>query len=120
MGLNFNSEKTNISFAKGLFTLSRPFNSTLAGLATIIGILISIGFDGVHTYALQMILAAIVTSLIAAGGYVINDYFDVEIDRINQPQRAIPSNLVSLKQAYYYAMSLFVIGFLLSFVLDFK
>lgn len=122
MGLNINSKKSNSakpnsSFIKGLFTLSRPFNSILAGLATVIGILISIGFDEIHNYVLQMILAAIVTSLIAAGGYVINDYFDIEIDRINQPQRAIPSNLVSLKQAYSFAMGLFVAGFLLSFVL---
>ncbi len=119
MSLKFNSEKSNTSFIKGLFTLSRPFNSTLAGLATIIGILISVGFKEISPYILQTILAAIVTALIAAGGYVINDYFDIEIDRINQPQRAIPSNLVSLKQAYYYAMGLFLAGFLLSFVLAF-
>lgn len=121
--MNVDISKNNSSFLKGLFTLSRPFNSTLAGLATIIGILISIGLkpivDDVGTYLPQIILAALVTALIAAGGYVINDYFDVEIDRINQPQRAIPSNQVTLKQAYYYALSLFFVGFLLSFVLAF-
>lgn len=117
MGLN--SEKNTSTFWKGLFTLSRPFNSTLAGLATVIGILISIGFDAINQYILEMVLAAIVTALIAAGGYVINDYFDVEIDRINQPQRAIPSNQVSLKQAYAYAMFLFLAGFVLSFFIAF-
>ncbi len=111
------TSKSNSSFLKGLFTLSRPFNSTLAGFATIIGILVSVGLNKVDNYAGEMILAAIVTAVIAAGGYVINDYFDIEIDRINQPQRAIPSNQVSLKQAYVFALSLFLLGFILSFVL---
>ena len=119
MSLQSSSENSTKSFLKGLFTLSRPFNSTLAGLATIIGIIISIGFNEVGKYAIEMILAALVTSLIAAGGYVINDYFDAEIDKINQPQRAIPSNKVSMKQAYTYAIMLFLSGFVLSFLLAF-
>ena len=117
MSLEKNTGFIRSSFVKGLFTLCRPFNSTLAGLATIIGILISVGFSGVQPYLPEMLLAAIVTAMIAAGGYVINDYFDVEIDRINQPQRAIPSNLVSMKEAYVFAMSLFIVGFILSIFL---
>ena len=117
--MNVDMSKNNSSFLKGLFTLSRPFNSILAGLATIIGILISIGLQNVGNYAGEMLLAGIVTAMIAAGGYVINDYFDIEIDRINQPQRAIPSNQVTLRQAYIWAMTLFLVGFILSFFLVF-
>jgi 4-hydroxybenzoate polyprenyltransferase len=40
-----------------------------------------------HFTYLQMILLAISTTLIAAGGYIINDYFDVKIDEINKPNR---------------------------------
>jgi geranylgeranylglycerol-phosphate geranylgeranyltransferase len=112
------SEKISLNlFLKGLFSICRPFNSTLAGLATIIGILISVGFQDVSSYFNEMILAALVTSLIAAGGYVINDYFDVEIDRINQPKRPIPANQVTVKQAYYFSNLLFISGFILSLVL---
>jgi 4-hydroxybenzoate polyprenyltransferase len=35
----------------------------------------------------DMILLAISTTLIAMGGYIINDYFDVKIDEINKPNR---------------------------------
>jgi 4-hydroxybenzoate polyprenyltransferase len=35
----------------------------------------------------EMIILAISTTLIAAGGYIINDYFDVKIDEINKPSR---------------------------------
>jgi 4-hydroxybenzoate polyprenyltransferase len=33
------------------------------------------------------ILLAISTTLIAAGGYIINDYFDIKIDEINKPEK---------------------------------
>lgn len=112
-------QNLNSSFFKGLFNICRPFNSTLAGLATLIGILISIGLNDVPTYIIEMLIAAIVTSLIAAGGYVINDYYDSEIDRINQPQRPIPSNQVTETQAFVFAILLFLIGFFFSFVLAF-
>lgn len=41
------------------------------------------------------LLVTLATVLIAAGGYVINDYFDVKIDRINRPDRLIVTRTVS-------------------------
>jgi 4-hydroxybenzoate polyprenyltransferase len=41
------------------------------------------------------------TVLIAAGGYVINDYFDIKIDRINRPERLIVSAAVTKTQAMW-------------------
>ena len=44
-------------------------------------------------FILALIIAA--TALIAAGGYVVNDYFDVKIDRINRPDEVIVTRSVS-------------------------
>ena len=44
-------------------------------------------------------LLIVATVLIAAGGYVINDYFDVKIDAINSPDRLIVTRSVSKQQA---------------------
>ena len=88
----------------GYLKISRPFNSFLAGLATFIGILIAIGFNSIPEYYLEIVLAMLVTSCIAAGGYVINDYFDYEIDKINQPHRALPSGQITNKEAYIFSM----------------
>ena len=41
------------------------------------------------------LLLTIGTVLIAAGGYVVNDYFDVKIDRINRPDRLVVTRTVS-------------------------
>ena len=44
-------------------------------------------------FILALIIAA--TALIAAGGYVVNDYFDVKIDRINRPDEVIVTRSIS-------------------------
>ena len=48
-------------------------------------------------YTLALLIAA--TVLIAAGGYVVNDYFDVKIDRINCPDLLIVTRTVSRESA---------------------
>jgi len=89
-------------------------------LATAIGVLSSafyfpVALDGEvwRTY----LLAAGVTSLIAAGGYVINDYYDLDIDSVNKPWRPLPSGAVSVKSALSLSMILFVLGIALSAVI---
>ena len=42
-----------------------------------------------------VVLIMLATVLIAAGGYVINDYFDVKIDRINRPDELVVTRSVS-------------------------
>ncbi|MFX0185036.1 MAG: geranylgeranylglycerol-phosphate geranylgeranyltransferase, partial [Candidatus Hodarchaeota archaeon] len=58
------------------------------------------------------------TSIIAVGGYAINDVFDIEIDKINAPHRPIPSGLLTLNQAKAYSITLFIIGVTLALLID--
>ena len=51
-----------------------------------------------------LIMLAIV--LIAAGGYVINDYFDVKIDRINRPESVIVTRTISKPTAMHLSLGL--------------
>ena len=46
------------------------------------------------------------TVLIAGGGYVINDYFDVKIDRINRPDEVVVTRTVSKPGAMRLSMTL--------------
>ena len=59
-------------------------------------------------YVLLLLTLAIV--LIAAGGYVINDYFDVKIDRINRPDEVIVTRSVSKPTAMHFSVALSGIG----------
>lgn len=57
-----------------------------------------------------VVLAALAAGCIAAGGYVINDVFDLEIDRINRPNRVLPSRQLTPTQASRYSIVLLIIG----------
>ena len=48
--------------------------------------------------------------LIAAGGYVINDYFDINIDEVNRPQRQVVDRLISRRWAMLWHLILSVLG----------
>jgi 4-hydroxybenzoate polyprenyltransferase len=57
---------------------------------------------GFETSFLEMgyfYLLIISTVLIAAGGYVLNDYFDLKIDKINHPENLIIGNILSKKKS---------------------
>lgn len=59
-----------------------------------------------------LLLMTMACCLIAAGGYVINDYFDVKIDAINRPDRLIVTRSVSKDQAMLLYRLLTVLGVL--------
>ena len=44
-------------------------------------------------WVLSLLILSVVC--VAAGGYVINDYFDVKIDRINRPDDLIVTHIIS-------------------------
>ena len=59
-------------------------------------------------YILLLLILSIV--LIAAGGFVINDYFDVKIDRINRPDELIVTRTISKPDAMQLSLWLSGIG----------
>lgn len=59
-------------------------------------------------YILLLIAAA--TILIAAGGYVVNDYFDIKIDRINRPDQLIVTQYISKENAMRLSIGLSGVG----------
>lgn len=66
----------------------------LAGIA-ISGVL-SIGFP---IPWLSIMLLAASTACLYGGGIVFNDVFDADLDKIERPERAIPSGIISLRDA---------------------
>ncbi|MEJ2493470.1 MAG: geranylgeranylglycerol-phosphate geranylgeranyltransferase [Ignavibacteriaceae bacterium] len=76
--------------------ITRPLNIIITLLVVIVGALISKG----ETYeTTNIILAGISAILTAAAGNIINDIIDKNADKINHPERIIPSGKLSVKQA---------------------
>lgn len=67
----------------------------------------------------EIINAFVAVACISAGGYVINDYFDKDIDAINEPQRPIPSGVISENLAFIVSIALFGFGLLQSFLIGY-
>lgn len=65
---------------------------------------------------LMLVLSSV---LIAAAGYVINDYFDLNIDRINKPERLIVQKIISRRYAIAWHFFLSIAGIAIGFYLDF-
>ena len=63
---------------------------------------------------------ALITMLIAASGYVINDYYDASIDQINKPERWISGNTWSSTTVRNVYFTLVGIGAILSVWLSFR
>ena len=60
------------------------------------------------TLAFTLLVIAMV--LIQAGGYVINDIFDMDIDAINKPEKRIVGKIFTERQAKLYYIALTIIG----------
>lgn len=80
--------------------MARPVNCVMMGAAVIIGeIAILAGIPSMF----QMALGFAVASLLTASAMIINDIVDLDIDRINAPERPLPSGLVSRRAAILMA-----------------
>lgn len=97
---------------KAFLQIIRPFNCIFAGLCVSLGIFYSQYEMLVLPSVFAVILSAI---LIAAGGYVVNDYCDIEIDRINRATRVLPAGRMKEKTALLYSIALTLLGLIISF-----
>lgn len=60
------------------------------------------------------VLLVIASVLIAAGGYIINDYFDLNIDQVNKPGKLVVEKLIKRRWAIVWHFVLSAAGILLS------
>ncbi|MEZ4859180.1 MAG: geranylgeranylglycerol-phosphate geranylgeranyltransferase [Flavobacteriaceae bacterium] len=63
-------------------------------------------------------LLVLATVCIAAGGNIINDIYDVDIDTINKPKRVIVGKSISESKAYNYYIFLTSLGAVLGFIVS--
>lgn len=86
---------------RGLYKLARPFNAFSGALAVFLG-----GYVAGTGAWLNVTLAALVAFLVTGAGNAWNDYLDIEIDKINQPHRALPAGFVSPRAAVVLSLVL--------------
>ena len=91
---------------RGFLDLTRPGNVVAAGVLTFTGAYVAGGAVAVDAVVVG---AAVLATMFATGaGNAINDYFDRDIDRVNDPQRPIPRGAVSPRDALAFSVALFL------------
>lgn len=101
---------------KGYIRLMRPANvvtavaDALAGIA-ISGYLLTEGWNS----PVPIILLCISTIGLYSGGIIFNDVFDADLDRIERPERTIPSGLISEKEAAVFGSLFFLVGLIAAY-----
>lgn len=101
---------------KGYIRLMRPANvvtavaDALAGVA-ISGYLLTVGWGS----PVPIILLCISTIGLYSGGIIFNDVFDADLDKIERPERPIPSGLISKKEATVFGTLFFLVGLLAAY-----
>jgi geranylgeranylglycerol-phosphate geranylgeranyltransferase len=100
-----------------LIELIRPINSLMVGFAVLVGIMVS---NLPSILSLKSLLGFLTGFLLSSYSMVVNDYYDLEVDKINAPNRPLPSGKVSIKQAITFAITLLILGLTLSLLIDIK
>lgn len=99
----------------GFLQITRPVNSIMIGFAIIIGLIIGRGNTFFESY--NILIYAFITGFSLSGSSMaINDFYDKDIDAINEPHRVIPSGVVKPIEALLWSFVLASIGFLTAYL----
>jgi geranylgeranylglycerol-phosphate geranylgeranyltransferase len=93
--------------------MMRIANSLMVGFAVIVGVYLAAP-DLRNVPYLILLSSFAVGFLISASSMVLNDIADIEIDKVNAPERPLPSGAISKREAYVCYTILLISGLALS------
>jgi len=95
----------------GFLRLTRPLNCLMMGFAVIVGASLVSPLN----FTTNILLGFVTSFVLTAASMAINDYYDRQIDAINEPNRPIPRGDVNPKEALIFALVLSIIGLIAAF-----
>ncbi len=95
--------------AKAYLGLVRPLNCVMIGFAVVVGFFVSKPSVSASSW-LQVALGFLTGLFICAYSMVVNDVYDVEVDKVNAPSRPVASGRVSVRSASRFATVLLLSG----------
>lgn len=102
---------------KAIIQLFRPDLSLAAGICVVVGELLALG----HFPQFQdIILGFAVGFFISGSTLILNDYFDLETDKINAPNRPLPSGMIKSRLVIFLSIITTLIGLLAALFISFS
>ena len=100
---------------RGLLRIIRPLNSMMMGFAVLVGAAIGGGANLIESWR-NLILGCVTGFTLTSSAMAINDYYDRDIDAVNEPQRPIPSGAIMPGEALAFSLVLTAIGLISSWL----
>ena len=91
----------------GLLQLARPLNCAMSAVGVAIGGTVAVGREVWGPSGWPLVLAGLAAASFTAGGNALNDLYDVATDRVNHPERPLPSGRLSVTAARAFAVAAF-------------
>jgi len=98
---------------RGLLDLIRPVNCVMIGFAVIVGAFVS---KPSSEPWLQLALGFFTGFFTCAYSMSVNDIYDLEVDRVNRPDRPIPSGRISVSHASKVSLAMLAAGLACAFL----
>lgn len=106
------------------FTLLPPLLGMVSGACTAVGALAFHRQEGFFTvlagesHLYYILLGSMMAAVLNAASNVLNQITDLENDRINKPERMIPSGRISIRAAAIYSFALYLVALGLAWSID--
>ncbi len=94
------------------FTLIAPFLGFISGGICSWGAYPKTSFS--FKYLFYILIGSLMAATLNAASNTLNQIFDLEIDKVNKPKRPLPSKRISVKEAFVFSITLYLISFLLA------
>jgi len=98
--------------------LTRFWNLFIIGMAQYFAAIFLIDIQLLYDWRLLVLASS--TAIIAGGGYIINDYYDIKIDLINKPDRVVIGKGIGRRHALLFHSVLSFTGVALGFLLGWR
>lgn len=68
---------------------------------------------------MSFVLIVIAMVFIVAGGYIVNDLFDVEIDKVNKPKKVIVGKVFTIRETWFFYVIVNILGLIAAVIASF-
>jgi 4-hydroxybenzoate polyprenyltransferase len=100
--------------------LSRPFTLVAPALGFVSGGITAMGAVPAEPWSSQLfvypLIGALMAAVLNAASNALNQIYDLEIDRVNKPGRALPSGRLSLREAWTFTWIAYAVAWALAWL----
>lgn len=103
-----------------ILKLIRPINCLMGIIGVFIGAMVGIGLDiFTSEYLFEILIGMAIAFFFMAASNMMNDYFDREIDKVNHPDRPIPSGRFQARDVIISAGLIYILLIFLGLLVNF-